>query len=87
MSSFIKNICCIGAGFVGGPTMALMAKKCSNVIFNVVDINKQRIAAWNNKDLSKLPIFEPGLKEIIEKTRNNNLFSPPKSKMLLHRQI
>ena len=70
----IKNICCIGAGFVGGPTMALMAKKCSNLIFNVVDINKQRIAAWNNKDLSKLPIFEPGLKEIIENNRNKNLF-------------
>ena len=50
MSFSIKNICCIGAGFVGGPTMALMAKKCSNLIFNVVDINKQRIAAWNNKD-------------------------------------
>ncbi len=74
MSFSIKNICCIGAGFVGGPTMALMAKKCSDLIFNVVDINKQRIDAWNNKDLSKLPIFEPGLEEIIEKTRNKNLF-------------
>ncbi|WP_075506972.1 nucleotide sugar dehydrogenase [Prochlorococcus marinus] len=74
MSFSIKNICCIGAGFVGGPTMALMAEKCRNLIFNVVDINKQRIAEWNNKDFSKLPIYEPGLEEIIKKTRNKNLF-------------
>ncbi len=70
----IKTICCIGAGYVGGPTMAMMAYKCPDLIFNVVDINKERIAAWNNDDLSKLPIFEPGLKEIISNTRNKNLF-------------
>ena len=69
----IKNICCIGAGFVGGPTMSVMASKCTDLFFHVVDINFERIAAWNNKDLSKLPIFEPGLKEIIENTRNKNL--------------
>ncbi len=70
----IKNICCIGAGFVGGPTMAVMASKCPDLFFHVVDINKKRIEAWNNKDLSKLPVFEPGLKEIITRTRNKNLF-------------
>tara|TARA_Y100001980_G_C14536952_1_gene313821 strand:- start:63 stop:1514 length:1452 start_codon:yes stop_codon:yes gene_type:complete len=74
MKNSIKNICCIGAGYVGGPTMAMMANKCPNLIFNVVDINKERIAAWNAEDLSKLPIFEPGLKEIIASSRNKNLF-------------
>ena len=70
----IKNICCIGAGYVGGPTMTMMASKCPDLIFHVVDINKKRIESWNNKDLSKLPIFEPGLEELIAKTRNKNLF-------------
>ena len=74
MNFSFKNICCIGAGYVGGPTMTMMASKCPDLIFNVVDINKDRIESWNNKDLSKLPIFEPGLKELIEKTRNKNLF-------------
>ena len=74
MNYSIKNICCIGAGYVGGPTMAMMASKCPNLIFNVVDINKERIAAWNTEDLSKLPIFEPGLREIIASSRNKNLF-------------
>ena len=70
----IKNICCIGAGYVGGPTMTVMASKCPNLTFHVVDINKERIELWNDEDLSKLPIFEPGLKELIAKTRNQNLF-------------
>ena len=70
----IKNICCIGAGYVGGPTMTMMASKCPDLIFHVVDINKKRIESWNNKDLSKLPIFEPGLEKLIAKTRNKNLF-------------
>ena len=74
MNYSIKNICCIGAGYVGGPTMAMIASKCPNLIFNVVDINKERIAAWNTEDLSKLPIFEPGLREIIASSRNKNLF-------------
>ena len=52
----IKNICCIGAGYVGGPTMAIMATKCPDLIFNIVDINKERIDAWNSEDLSNLPI-------------------------------
>ncbi len=73
MAFKIKNICCIGAGFVGGPTMSVMASKCTDLFFHVVDINEERIDAWNSEDLSKLPIFEPGLKEIIENTRNKNL--------------
>ena len=74
MEIAIKTICCIGAGYVGGPTMTMMASKCPHLIFNVVDINEKRIASWNNEDLSKLPIFEPGLQELIAKTRNKNLF-------------
>ena len=60
----IKNICCIGAGYVGGPTMAVMAKHCPEIQVNVTDNNKERIRDWNSKDLSKLPVFEPGLEEI-----------------------
>ena len=70
----IRKICCIGAGYVGGPTMAVIADKCPHLEINVVDINKNRIKAWNDNDLSKLPIFEPGLAEIIKKRRNQNLF-------------
>ena len=70
----IRNICCIGAGFVGGPTMAVIAYKCPDLIVNVLDINEERIQNWNNEDLSKLPIYEDGLSEIIEKCRNKNLF-------------
>lgn len=70
----IKQICCIGAGYVGGPTMAVIAQKCPEIIVNVVDINESRIDLWNHKDLSNLPIYEPGLSEIIKETRNRNLF-------------
>ena len=69
----IKNICCIGAGYVGGPTMAVIANKCPNIQVEVVDINLERIKNWNSNDLSKLPIYEPGLKEIIKKCRGKNL--------------
>ena len=69
----IKNICCIGAGYVGGPTMAIIAKYCSNIQVNVVDINQERISQWNEANLSNLPIYEPGLKEIVEKCRGKNL--------------
>ena len=68
MELAIKNICCIGAGYVGGPTMTMMASKCPDLNFNVVDINEERIASWNNKNLSKLPIFEPGLSNFIKKS-------------------
>ena len=70
----ITKICCIGAGYVGGPTMAVIAKKNPNIKVTIVDINEERIAAWNDKDVSKLPIYEPGLAEIVEETRGKNLF-------------
>ncbi len=69
----IRKICCIGAGYVGGPTMAVIADKCPQIDITVVDINKERIEAWNDSDLSKLPIYEPGLDEIIKRCRNRNL--------------
>jgi len=68
------KICCIGAGYVGGPTMSVIAKMCPHIKVTVVDINKDRIAQWNNSDLDKLPIYEPGLKEIVAATRGENLF-------------
>ncbi len=71
--SEIKNICCIGAGYVGGPTMAVIAYKCPGINVTVVDINADRIAQWNDKNLDKLPIYEPGLKEIVKKVRGKNL--------------
>ena len=70
----IKNICCIGAGYVGGPTMAVIAQKCPNIQVNVVDINPTRIQAWNDPDVSKLPIYEPGLDKIVAEARGRNLF-------------
>ena len=70
----IKNICCIGAGYVGGPTMSVIADKCPNIKVNVVDTDKKRIALWNSKDLNSLPIYEPGLKKIIKKCRGRNLY-------------
>ena len=69
----IKNICCIGAGYVGGPTMAVIASKCKNIQVDVVDINEERIKKWNDKNLENLPIYEPGLSEIIKKCRGINL--------------
>ena len=61
----INSICCIGAGYVGGPTMAVIASKCPDIRVNVVDINKSKIQKWNDNDLNKIPIYEPGLKEIV----------------------
>ncbi len=74
MNCSIKNICCIGAGFVGGPSMAVIASKCPNIKVTVVDINQKRIEAWNDKDLANLPIYEPGLDKLITKCRDKNLF-------------
>ena len=70
----IKKICCIGAGYVGGPTMAIFAEHCPDIEIVVADVNELRINAWNSKDTKKLPIFEPGLEEIIIRRRNKNLF-------------
>ena len=77
----IKNICCIGAGYVGGPTMSVLADKCPGIQINVVDLNAIRIEEWNSENLSKLPIYEPGLKEIVGRCRGKNLhFSTEVSK-------
>ena len=73
MINSIKNICCIGAGFVGGPTMSVIAEKCPHLKINVVDINHERIKLWNSSDLTKLPIFEPGLENIVKACRDVNL--------------
>ena len=70
----ITCITCIGAGYVGGPTMAMIAHQCPEIKVNVVDINPGRIADWNDPDLDKLPIYEPGLKEVVAEARNRNLF-------------
>ena len=68
---FGKKILCIGAGYVGGPTMAMIAYKCPQYRVTVVDINPARIAQWNSDDL---PIYEPGLEEIVKTSRGKNLF-------------
>ncbi len=70
----IKNICCIGAGYVGGPTMSIIAQKNPNIRVNVVDMNADKIAAWNSKNLDNLPVFEPGLSKVIKESRGKNLF-------------
>ena len=70
----VKNICCIGAGYVGGPTMAVIALKCPDINVTVVDVNKDRIDAWNNEDFSKLPVYEPGLADVVKVARDRNLF-------------
>jgi UDPglucose 6-dehydrogenase len=70
----INSICCIGAGYVGGPTMAVIAQKCPHIKVTVVDISEKRIAEWNHTDLDLLPIYEPGLKEVVAEARNRNLF-------------
>ena len=69
----IKNICCMGAGYVGGPTMAVIADHCPNIQVTVVDLNQQRIDAWNDSDLSRLPVYEPGLDCVVERARGRNL--------------
>ena len=65
------KICCIGAGYVGGPTMAMIASQCPQHEVTVVDINSERIAAWNS---DQLPIFEPGLEVLVQAQRGVNLF-------------
>lgn len=70
----IKKIACIGAGYVGGPTMSVIAQKNPSIQVTVVDLNQQRIDAWNNEDLSELPIYEPGLDAVVAEARGRNLF-------------
>jgi UDPglucose 6-dehydrogenase len=67
----ITKICCIGAGYVGGPTMAMIAHKCPHITVDVVDINEARIAAWNSDEL---PVYEPGLDDVVHASRGRNLF-------------
>ena len=64
------KICCIGAGYVGGPTMAMIALKAPDIEVRVVDMNAARIAAWNS---GTLPIYEPGLAEVVQQSRGKNL--------------
>ncbi|MFV0378762.1 MAG: UDP-glucose 6-dehydrogenase [Mangrovibacterium sp.] len=70
----ITKIACIGAGYVGGPTMAVIAQQCPHIQVTVVDMNEKRIAAWNDPDLNKLPVYEPGLDQVIASARGRNLF-------------
>ncbi|MDA6068784.1 UDP-glucose 6-dehydrogenase [Flavobacterium sp. AC] len=70
----ITKICCIGAGYVGGPTMAVIAQKCPHIQVTVVDLNEQRIKDWNDPNTENIPIYEPGLSEIVAEARGRNLF-------------
>ena len=69
----VKNICCIGAGYVGGPTMAVIALKCPHINVTVVDANPDKIKAWNGP-LDELPVYEPGLADVVKQARGRNLF-------------
>ncbi len=69
----IKNICCIGAGYVGGPTMAVIALKCPNIEVTVVDVNSEKIDKWNGP-LNQLPVYDPGLPDVVKQVRGKNLF-------------
>lgn len=76
----VRSICCIGAGYVGGPTCSIIAARCPHIHVTIVDVNPARIAAWNSPpdpvtgDLSGLPVFEPGLSDIVKQCRGRNLF-------------
>ncbi len=69
----IRTICCIGAGYVGGPTMAVIADKCPQIQVIVVDLNEARIADWNNPNFERLPVYEPGLSAVLKRVRGKNL--------------
>src|SRR5690606_4141592 len=70
----VKNICCIGAGYVGGPTMTVIANKNPDIKVTVVDLNHARIASWNDPDVNNIPIYEPGLSQLVANARGKNLF-------------
>lgn len=74
MSKKITKICCIGAGYVGGPTMAVIAQKCPHIKVTVVDLNQARIDAWNDPDTENIPVYEPGLDKVVAEARGRNLF-------------
>ena len=67
----IRKICCLGAGYVGGPTCCIIAQQCPDIIVTVVDKSAERIASWNS---ASLPIYEPGLEEVVKICRDKNLF-------------
>ncbi len=67
----VRRVCCIGAGYVGGPTCSIIAYKCPEIKVTVVDISQSRIDAWNSHEL---PIYEPGLYDIVKEVRGKNLF-------------
>ena len=69
----ITDICCIGAGYVGGPSCSIIAQKCPNIKVTVVDQDERKIKAWNG-ELDKLPVYEPHLDEVVSECRNRNLF-------------
>ena len=69
----VKNICCIGAGYVGGPTMSVIALKCPHINVTVVDANPDKIKEWNGP-VNNLPIYEPGLSDVVKEARGRNLF-------------
>lgn len=70
----ITKIACIGAGYVGGPTMSVIAQKNPHIQVTVVDLNSDRIDAWNSKNLDELPVYEPGLDQVVAEARGRNLF-------------
>lgn len=74
MMKNITKICCIGAGYVGGPTMAVIAKQCPHISVTVVDLNEARIAAWNDENTDNIPVYEPGLDAVVAEARGRNLF-------------
>ncbi|XP_022108141.1 UDP-glucose 6-dehydrogenase-like [Acanthaster planci] len=69
----VQKVCCIGAGYVGGPTCSVIAYKCPDIKVTVVDLSQERVDQWNSKDFN-LPIYEPTLKEVVQKCRGTNLF-------------
>jgi len=69
----VTKICCLGAGYVGGPTCSVIALKCPHIRVTIVDFNQARIDAWNSSDF-KLPIYEPGLEDVVRQARGRNLF-------------
>lgn len=70
----INKIACIGAGYVGGPTMSVIAQRNPGIEVTAVDLNEDRIKAWNSEDLDDLPVYEPGLKAVVQEARGRNLF-------------
>src|SRR5690606_41521810 len=70
----IRKIACIGAGYVGGPTMSVIAQKNRHILVTVVDLSADRIDTWNDENLDNLPVYEPGLDAVIAEARGRNLF-------------